>query len=701
MEVLNLYALSGLYDELYYPDWQSLDLSPLAANGPNSLARANGLFWGLHLHQDRLAALISELAGRYRYTTPDSPAIAAVLKSPDQFIGRALMAPVALSDASTDPRTFFSALETLTIVCSIYSDVLYYPHTLTVQEGFRLPELSSLRMSEIALSRVDNPYLPFIEEHCLPIIKSVKPGLIWIRGRIRVSTLAMAALAKVIYPEIHVSVASHSSEYYSLNKIGDFLRLNRNLFKLVDSIVLNDYPEAEEAVRQCVSDRRSLKSTPGVIFWDSRTGSVVQNVPPSPGLKPKWRLDLRPRSSPLGRRSTRNDPGRIANVRLWADQHCYWDRCSFCGINAKYSTNEPRQSFGGIAERADFLSSLSERGIEAFWLIDEAIPPDTLGELAAGLLERGTNMIWQARSRIDPGFTPDTCALLARSGLREIRLGLESASSRILALMKKFPSGFDLPANTDRIVKAFSEQGVSVHFPTIVDFPTETEAERLETFEFLRELRRKYPDVTFNVNALMLDVSSELFKGAYSYGISSTRFPCDPRDFLGNFVDWEAELSFDRGSIEAQRNAFMRQELYPWMPRTASTPPVVFYRLSETSRMTLVWKASGRQATRSIDSVGSSAPLRKCENAACWNSGETRQGQPVFQFYDLDSHNQVKCSLETVKLIDLFSAPRTVREAIEMATGQRASETKTTSGMAEVIASEISVAYENHLLVPA
>lgn len=130
----------------------------------------------------------------------------------------------------------------------------------------------------------------------------------------------------------------------------------------------------------------------------------------------------------------------------------------------------------------------------------------------------------------------------------------------------------------------------------IVGFPSERVEERIETYTFLSTLRNRYKNVSYNINVLMLDVASDLFKNFQKYNISSIRFPCSPSEFLGNMVDFDCLDTLEsRESIDIKRNEFMRDTLYPWMPITAQIKPNIFYRLSETIRNTLIWCCNPEQ----------------------------------------------------------------------------------------------------------
>ena len=223
-------------------------------------------------------------------------------------------------------------------------------------------------------------------------------------------------------------------------------------------------------------------------------------------------------------------------------------------------------------------------------MTDEAVPPDVLKEFADRLADRKIEVYWQARSRIDKGFSSQVCDSLARAGLKEIRFGLESASPRILKLMNKFPKDFDLSL-VEKTVEKFHTRGVSVHLCLILDFPGETHGDRMATFDFLVHLKKQYPSLTFNLNRFMLDIKSQIFSQYETFDITRIQWPCPAKYFLGNMISWDSEnRHYHKNQIDDLRNNFMRQNLYPWMPSNPMTPPFNFYKQYEAFKMTLLWK---------------------------------------------------------------------------------------------------------------
>lgn len=664
---LNLYPLMGLFEELYKPDLGSLAIEPLCPNGRWSLERANGLFWAQLLSESALRSLLERVQTKYCYTSCNIPQYEAVLQNPDLFIRKVSQAPTALANQGSTPYAFFSALETLTVLCNLYSEFVYSPFKLTVDDGFLLDDYSSKRLVEDCLSSISNPYLDFLGKNSWPVLEAMKPDLVWMLGPIRHSTFALAMMARKAFPNIHISVVAHSSEYYSLNKIVKYLESNEVLFSIIDSIILDDTEHTQKQVVECIKNASPLADVPNLLYIDRVTQKITRTrFEVSKKSVANW-VALRPRSFPASESSGDIvDPSEIANVKLWPNAKCYWNRCTFCGINHKYHTLPEWNSFEEIMERTDFIAQLVQGGCRYFWLIDEAVPPEVLNVFAQNLIARGLNVRWQARSRLDKGFSLEVCETLAKAGLKEIRLGLESANPRILKLMDKFPEDVDLDL-VEQIVYRFHRNGVSVHFPMLVGFPSETAQERMDTFEFLQNLKRNYPSFTFNVNALDLDVSSRLFRQYDEFDITTIKLPCATRHFLGNFCGWDSEIEhFDKSALDLQRSSFMRQVLYPWMPKTAMTPTFIFYRLSETSRITLVWKSRFFE-----NGDRKEAPImlntRVCSSPDLVYSQINRMkgNSRLFRAYDWESHNFIECDNDGVQLLGIFKSPRTIGEGLE------------------------------------
>lgn len=177
--------------------------------------------------------------------------------------------------------------------------------------------------------------------------------------------------------------------------------------------------------------------------------------------------------------------------RIWSDARwnkltmahgCYWKKCSFCDVSLDYIGRYDEAGADIIVERMEAL--IAETGQSGFHFVDEAAPPKVMFALAEKIIERGLTVTWWGNIRFEKTFTAERCQLLADSGCVAVSGGLEVASDRLLKLMKK---GVDV-AQVARVTKAFSDAGILVHAYLMYGFPTQTEAETVDSLEYVRQL---------------------------------------------------------------------------------------------------------------------------------------------------------------------------------------------------------------------
>jgi len=177
--------------------------------------------------------------------------------------------------------------------------------------------------------------------------------------------------------------------------------------------------------------------------------------------------------------------------RLWSDGRwnkltlahgCYWRKCTFCDVSLDYIGRYDRPSADVVVQRIRAL--IDETGETGFHLVDEAAPPAGLRALAKRLLADKLAITWWGNIRFEKTFTPELCALLAASGCVAVSGGLEVASDRLLALMKK---GVTVE-QVARVTRAFTDAGIMVHAYLMYGFPTETEQDTVDALERVRQL---------------------------------------------------------------------------------------------------------------------------------------------------------------------------------------------------------------------
>ena len=177
--------------------------------------------------------------------------------------------------------------------------------------------------------------------------------------------------------------------------------------------------------------------------------------------------------------------------RLWSDGRwnkltvahgCYWKKCSFCDVSLDYISRYETASASLLVDRIEHI--IAETGQTGFHFVDEAAPPKILKALAEELIRRKVVISWWGNIRFEKTFTPKLAQLLAKSGCIAMSGGLEVASDRLLALMKKGVS-VDQVA---QVTKGFSDAGILVHAYLMYGFPTQTVQETVDSLEYVKQL---------------------------------------------------------------------------------------------------------------------------------------------------------------------------------------------------------------------
>jgi hypothetical protein len=183
----------------------------------------------------------------------------------------------------------------------------------------------------------------------------------------------------------------------------------------------------------------------------------------------------------------------IANPmhRLWSDGRwnkltlahgCYWGKCTFCDISLDYIQRYEPITAAILCDRIEQI--VDQTGQNGFHFVDEAAPPALMRDLAIEILKRQLTVVWWTNIRFEQSFTADLCKLLRASGCIAVSGGLEVASDRLLAMIKK---GVTV-AQVAQVTNHFTEAGIMVHAYLMYGFPTQTAQETIDSLEMVRQL---------------------------------------------------------------------------------------------------------------------------------------------------------------------------------------------------------------------
>lgn len=155
-------------------------------------------------------------------------------------------------------------------------------------------------------------------------------------------------------------------------------------------------------------------------------------------------------------------------------------QCSFCSETIQWGDyrKKPIDIFArqvvGLAEKY---------GNNSFFLGDSLMNP-YINPFAGALIEQKANILYDGYLRADKPVTNRKFVKMWRdSGLYRARLGIESASARVLASMDKMTT----PRVISDVLKTLANSGVRTTTYWIVGFQGETEDDFRETCEFIRE----------------------------------------------------------------------------------------------------------------------------------------------------------------------------------------------------------------------
>ena len=248
--------------------------------------------------------------------------------------------------------------------------------------------------------------------------------------------------------------------------------------------------------------------------------------------------------------------------RLWSDGRwnkltvahgCYWKKCSFCDVSLDYIGRYDAATATTLCDRIEAI--VAETGQTGFHFVDEAAPPKSLKALAAEIQRRKLAIGWWGNIRFEKTFTRQLCQQLADSGCIAISGGLEVASDRLLALMKK---GVTVD-QVARVTKGFADAGVLVHAYLMYGFPTQTEQDTVDALELVRQLFAAGCIHSGFWHRFACTVHSPVGQDPAAYGV--TLQPLPPVSFAKNDVGFTDPTGTDHDAL----GVGLKKALYNYM----------------------------------------------------------------------------------------------------------------------------------------
>ncbi|MBF0588399.1 MAG: tetratricopeptide repeat protein [Magnetococcales bacterium] len=182
-------------------------------------------------------------------------------------------------------------------------------------------------------------------------------------------------------------------------------------------------------------------------------------------------------------------------VPIAGSRGCYWRRCSFCTHWHSYGES---YSVADVNRFVDAMEWYMGQGIRNFHLVDEMVAPRRFELIGREILRRGLKPNYYAIAR-PTGFSRETLEVMAQSGCRYIRWGVESGCQRILDLIDKGTHVEEIR----RLLRDAAQVGIKNHLFLIVGLPSERKEELAESLQFLFDEQASIDAMQYAVFGLM------------------------------------------------------------------------------------------------------------------------------------------------------------------------------------------------------
>jgi anaerobic magnesium-protoporphyrin IX monomethyl ester cyclase len=290
------------------------------------------------------------------------------------------------------------------------------------------------------------------------------------------------AILQRLSSEIRIMLGGHQAKAMPREILSD------PLLPRVDAMVIG---EGESRVEQILGDINLRASLPNV-FWRSSPVDICEGVGPNENKAYYLAPDIN-KMPFVDRTFLANDPFMAPDGRMEANlvgsRGCPYD-CSFCGA-AKSANPDISIRTRSPANILAEMEELSNRwGVTAFRFVDDLFlaQPNFMKKCLPEFIRAGVadKWVWDATGRINVLAKADEwlLALIQEAGCREVALGIESGSKRMLEYIDKHIT----PEMTVEAVGALTARGINVKGYFILGFPGETDSEMKATIELVHQL---------------------------------------------------------------------------------------------------------------------------------------------------------------------------------------------------------------------
>jgi ribosomal peptide maturation radical SAM protein 1 len=324
-----------------------------------------------------------------------------------------------------------------------------------------------------------------------------------------VASIALARRLKEKYPELPILFGGATFE----DDLAEELLIQ---CPYIDAVHCGDADVTLPEVIRRMTGYSSLEGMPGVMF---RRDGVTKYAGRAPNLE---NLDLTPVPDFDEYFHTAKDTGYTEY-----DQHhelmlpietargCWYgmkNHCTFCGLNRAgmdFRSKSPEQVL-------EMLKTLSLRyGAKHFNAIDNILAPEYAEKLFGKLAEGKTDL--KLHYEIRPTVSHAQLKAMRLGGLNSVQPGVESFSTHVLTLMKKFTTG----VRNLELLKWTTYYGIDNQYNVLYGFKGETKEDYVEQAKIMRLIPHVQPPYAFA--RARADRGSPMFEKPDQHGVNGLR----------------------------------------------------------------------------------------------------------------------------------------------------------------------------------
>ncbi len=182
--------------------------------------------------------------------------------------------------------------------------------------------------------------------------------------------------------------------------------------------------------------------------------------------------------------------------------------CTFCNCNHYWNKMYRLRSIDDVIKE---LKELKKKYpyLKSIRFRDESITINKMRckKLCDAIIKSELNFDFQAHSRLD-GLNEDVIKTLSLAGFKQLFIGLESGSKRVL---KRLQKGIDI-TRAEKVVSLLKKYGLNYRFSFIFLTPQERFKDIWETIKLIRKLKLSKNEYSFNVGIVIYPGTAECKK---------------------------------------------------------------------------------------------------------------------------------------------------------------------------------------------